>query len=429
MAYENQNHVEADVLGQDGIWEFTYKKRKYSMPIGIERQLISATIVNRNATSAKNILKNWKHEELANDDFIRFFTDVHIPNHRNEKTIEPKAKKKSTKIGLIVGLSLLALIVILIFCLRNCNGRSNRDIVNNQNNYNNTATQSTIPYQTQNDGINYGDSMITNKGNVIRFYGHDGTNYILETDVKLTQNELTALFDSLSINPANRFQLTFQHGELFATYAYVESGIIKFSDDAPKSKADVQSYVARSEYEDVRDFINNAYDCVPRIENDWDREAVVGSFKDAADRLEEYRVRFGNNSQYKQLKQYFYQRLRAKLGRTSVKTIDDGGKTVAQEIQEQQSKSQVQNSNAYSNEGDYYITKEQGACYTKEDLDRFLELALAKDYDGINRMISQGRIVVVGPEPCVMLDRGILTSKVKVRGKVLYMDSDHIKKR
>ncbi len=74
----------------------------------------------------------------------------------------------------------------------------------------------------------------------------------------------------------------------------------------------------------------------------------------------------------------------------------------------------------------YYLTQECFACYTKEDLKYLTKLAVRNDKKEIDRMWYAGKIVIIGPGPCKVLDRGILVSLVEFRGKRVYIENDFI---
>lgn len=437
------NFIEKDGYDASDDWNFTFNNRVYNMPIDIERQLFQAIIINKSLLVAEFVLNKWNHKELSSYAFMQFFEDTHMPEASVHcDTIETDTvktgnthskKKQKRRVELVIAMWLsIALIIFLIFCsVKSCSKSDETSIegtVQNSNNYN--TQQSYEQPVPQEEGIQYGDSLITNKGNTLRYYGYDVVNFVFETDVRITQEEFDDLVIRYNLNTSARFQLTFQKGELFATYAYVDSGKINYSPDAPKSKEDVKTHVEKCDYEDVKEFIDRAYEMAPKIKSDWDEKAAVGCFRDAADRLEEYRVKYGVTSRYKTLKQYFYQRQKSKLGRTYAKTIDDGAITIAQEmaeqrIAEQRKEQQERIVNADGHE--YYLPKQTVACYTKEDLKLFNELCYAGDEDGYNQMVYSGRAVLVGPGPCAMLDRGFTVTKIRINGKILYLDSSDVK--
>lgn len=77
----------------------------------------------------------------------------------------------------------------------------------------------------------------------------------------------------------------------------------------------------------------------------------------------------------------------------------------------------------------WYLPKEVGGTFTKEDEEVFTKLAARNDLEGIDQMIFERRLIPVGPGPCKMLDRGFLVSYIEYNGNKVYVSTEDVKQR
>ena len=424
-------------------WQFDYKSELYLMNYKTEMNLIKLVSLyyNSNFEYGKGAIKSFLIKsisiwdpKLANSHFIGFFHNTHLLSNKNKQAdqLQLNNKKKSINNKLWIGLGAAIITSLAFILIKNC---SDRPKIDSSEHLNESFSSSNQPDVL---GLQYGDTIVTNKGNVVRFFGFDNSNYIFETDVLLSQSEITTLIEKYNLDPGNRYQLTFKHGEIMATYGYVENGVLKLDEDSPKSKDYLEQYIIDSDTEDVKEFIDQVYETVQK---DWVKETAIGCFKDAADKLEDYRIKYGNTESYKQLKQHFYNCQKSRLGRIYAKAIDDGGKTVAQEMEElqavenekerkEQEKIRKEKRDIVSSDGNkYYMPSKQPACYTEKDLLELAALIVAQDQEGVANMIMAGKVVKVGPGPCRMIEKKKAWCQIRIDGQLVWVNGEDVRTR
>lgn len=305
-------------------------------------------ILHNEENKKDNSKKIFKQDILFGEIFTRLYSKeiVRLQLEDEElqkekaKSAEEFRKQNSSNGGCMVTLLLAITTSVVVSCFMACQDKKTNVPSNQDDNVskavntvsvtdpNQNEAQDTIHFEQANNqvvesapekpkkSIETGKTYNSNQGNRMIYYGYDGFNYVIETDVKLSQSEVSAFMEEYSIPSSYRLNLTFQKGELLATYAYVENGVVKYDNDGPPSKKGLKKYIYQTDIDDA----HQKLDEIPAVKSQYDYPYVIACFENSAQDLEDIKEKYGNTAEYRTLKNKFYKKQRMLLGRVEVET-------------------------------------------------------------------------------------------------------------
>ena len=299
---------------------------------------------NKNDNSKKIFKQDFQFgdifSKLYSKEIVRLQLEDEELQKEKARNAEELRSKNSSNSGCMVSLLIVIIASFAVSCFISCQEKKTNDSSTIGNAEPNTEVETTAisPIQTLTSdtihveqGLNQnvesipeepkksletGKTYKSNQGNRMIYYGYDGFNYVIETDVKLSQNEVSAFMEEYNIPSSYRLNLTFQKGELLATYAYVENGVVKYDNDGPPSKKGLKKYIYQTDIDDA----HQKLDEIPAIKSQYDYSYVFACFENSAQDLEDIKKKYGNTTEYRALKNKFYKKQQRLLGRVEVET-------------------------------------------------------------------------------------------------------------